>query len=112
MFMRTKRFFLALSFVFFVLSAVPLFSQSADGWYYDKMIKKISYEGLKSVKASEMEGVTSSFIGKAFTDEVYEDLLNRTFALNFFENVTDIKIMPSGGDYETCKAIEIILVVE
>jgi len=43
---------------------------------------------LTNVKASELEGITSPFVGRPFTDSVYLDLLNKVFALNYFENVS------------------------
>lgn len=103
--------FAAVSALFF---AVPAFSQSGapDGWYYDKIIKSVSFDGLKGVKSSDLEGITSGFIGKKFTDEVYEDILNRTYALNYFEDIEDIRVTPSDGTYATCRSIGIVLQVK
>lgn len=112
--MRFKRYFCSILLTFFALAgAFKAFAQDApDGWYYSKVIKSVSFQGLVNIKASELEGVTSSFVGKQFSDDVYEDLLNRVFALNYFENVSEIKITPTDGTYETCRTIAVVLVVE
>ena len=81
--MRTKH-----SFMVFVAAAVlaaasvlSAFSQDS-GWYYDKPIKTITFENLKNVKQNDLEGITSSFVGQKFTDEVISSLYDRMFALD------------------------------
>ena len=100
--MRIKRFVLSVFLAcvtFFV--ALPAFSQS--DWYYGKPIKDVTFEGLKNIKKSDLEGVTSSFIGKEFSDEVFSDLLNRIFALNYFEDVNPQAVGDSSAKTVTIK---------
>ncbi|HBB42725.1 MAG TPA: outer membrane protein assembly factor BamA [Treponema sp.] len=113
--MRTKHcsVFLVIALALAAISSFPAFSQEAPAdWYYGKAIRTVSFEGLKNVKSSDLEGITSGFIGKPFSDEVYEDILNRTFALDYFENLKDIRVTPADGTFETCRSIDVILVVE
>lgn len=78
---------LIFSLIFFV-SLNSVFSQSEDSnWFWGKTIAEISFEGLKSVKKSELQGVTNSFIGKAFDEAVYNDILDRLYALAYFEDI-------------------------
>ncbi|HAM77743.1 MAG TPA: outer membrane protein assembly factor BamA, partial [Treponema sp.] len=98
-----KRCFLLLSL--FAASAIfrvsPLFAQS--DWYYGKPIKKIVFEGLDNIKQSDLTGVTSNFIGEEFSDEVFSDLLNRVFALNYFDEVNPQAVGDSSHSYVIIK---------
>ncbi|MBO4547164.1 MAG: outer membrane protein assembly factor BamA, partial [Treponema sp.] len=72
------------------------FSQESDDWYVDKTISKITFKGLKSVRQSDLSGLTSSYIGQKFNDCFY-DLLNRLEALNYFEEIVPGAIHDSGN---------------
>ena len=63
-------------------------SENDENWFYGKLIKSISFKNLKSVDSKEVEGVTGSFIGKKFSDEVFGNLLDRIYALDFFDEIT------------------------
>ena len=76
----------AVLFIMFV-SVFFFFSQS-DEWYWNQPISKIDYNGLKNVKKSDLTGISSAFIGSPFTDEVYNDLLDRLYSLEYFEDIT------------------------
>ncbi len=77
-------------YAFFVLLFVTVFSvYSQDSeWYWDQPISKIDFNGLKNVKKSELQGVTSSFIGQPFSADTYNDLLDRLYSLDFFDDIT------------------------
>jgi len=66
--------------------------QQSDDWYQGKPIRSIVFEGLVHVKLSELEGITESYIGKAFSDDVYWDVLGRLYALEYFETITPTAI--------------------
>ena len=57
-----------------ISAAVMGFSQSSapDGWYYGKPIQSVTFDGLVNTKESDLDGVTAYFIGKRFSDDVYE----------------------------------------
>ncbi|MBQ1714698.1 MAG: outer membrane protein assembly factor BamA, partial [Treponema sp.] len=79
----------------------PVFAQS--DWYYGKPIKKIVFEGLDNIKQSDLTGVTSNFIGEEFSDEVFSDLLNRIFALNYFDEVNPQAVGDASHSYVIIK---------
>ena len=73
--------------VLFFVTVFSAFSQDSE-WYWDQPISKIDFNGLKNVKKSELQGVTSSFIGQPFTADLYNEILDRLYSLDFFEDVT------------------------
>ena len=82
---KTKFFLIAFLILF---SSSFLFAQNDDSdWFWGKEISSISFEGLKSVKKSDVSGVTNSFIGKQFTEELFNEALDRLYSLAFFEEI-------------------------
>ena len=82
-------FFVAL---FVVLSGTAFAQDSSeasdDTWYYGKVIKSISFKGLKSVDSRDLNGVISGFVGKQFTDELFYSMIDRIDALEFFDDIS------------------------
>lgn len=89
--MRIKRSFICCLLCFFCLSA--FFAQSED-WYYNKPINEIKFSGLKSVGKSEMDTVTSEFRGKIFSDDLYIEIINKIYDLDFFDDI-GVELNPS-----------------
>ena len=81
------------------------YSQESDDWYVDKTITKITFKGLKSVRQSDLSGLTSSYIGQKFNDCFY-DLLNRLEALGYFE-----EIIP-GATHDSGNGVILVLTVQ
>jgi outer membrane protein insertion porin family len=83
--------FLILALVLFSL-CLPLAAQNNEGgdsdWFWGKTISEITFEGLRNVKKSELGGITSNFIGENFTEDVYNDLVDRLYALDMFDDIT------------------------
>lgn len=103
--MRVKKLFLL---ALLLISALfQIYGQGAD-WYYNKPISDVTIRGLRNIKRSDVEAVTNRFIGKEFTDELFADLLNRVFALNFFEDVDPVAL-PGDENYTSVK-IELTVV--
>ncbi|MBC6713419.1 outer membrane protein assembly factor BamA [Treponema sp. Marseille-Q3903] len=75
------------SVIFVIL--VSLFSVSAeeDVWYWNRPISKIEFNGLKNVKKSDLTGITSSFIDEPFTEDLYNDILDKLYSLDYFEDI-------------------------
>ena len=75
--------------VFLFFSVAAVFAQNSDDsdWFWGKTVSEISFEGLRSVKKSEVSGVTNSFIGKVFDEKFYNDILDRLYALGYFEDI-------------------------
>lgn len=78
-----------LFFILVFVQVVSLFAQDADdeNWFWDKPIVEISFEGLKNVKKSEMNGFCDSYIGSLFNEENYNDMLDRLYAMDLFDDI-------------------------
>ena len=75
--------------IFLILFCVfGAFAQEDDSdWFWGHEISKIEFEGLKLVKKSEITGVTSNFIGRPFTEELYSEIIDKLNDLEFFEDI-------------------------
>ncbi len=89
-----------LSVLLIIVMTVCAFSQTSDDWYYDKEIVNIDFIGLKSIEAADLESVVSPFLGEVFTDETYADILNRIYALEYFEDISPSAV-PSSPQRES-----------
>lgn len=87
---RVQNFFLPLVLICFCLVGKVYAQEENANWFWGKTISDISFEGLKTVKSSELAGVVSGFIEKKFTDKNYADLVDRLYALEFFDNIEPI----------------------
>ncbi|MGL4982786.1 MAG: outer membrane protein assembly factor BamA [Treponemataceae bacterium] len=76
-------------FLFLLLICMSFFafSQSEGEWWDKKTIRNITFDGLKSIKSFDLDGVTRPFVGKPFSDDLYTNLLNRIFSLDYFEDI-------------------------
>ena len=94
----------------FFLMFVSVFALSAqsDEWYWNQPISKIDFNGLKNVKKSDLNGVTSSFIDAPFTDEVYNDLLDRLYSLEYFEDITPYAKHASNDNSNVLLVFEVV----
>ena len=81
-----RRFFSV--FLLFFMTIFYLSAQEDEGdWFWNQPITRIDFEGLDKVKKSELTGITSSFIDEPFTEESYNELLDRLYAMDLFEDV-------------------------
>jgi len=71
--------------LFFI--AVGAFAQESDSWFYGKPIKNIVFEGLRNVKAAELDGIVKPYIGRIFSDVMFKELMNRLYALEYFDSL-------------------------
>lgn len=76
--------------VLLVLIGCAFFMSAQDDseWYWGQPISKIEFEGLKNVRKSDLNGITSSFINQSFSVETYTDIVDRLYALEYFEDIT------------------------
>lgn len=95
--MRNKRsivlFFLLIGFV------TSLFAQ--EDWFYGKKIKKVNYQGLKTLTSTDLDSVTNQYIGKDFSDEVYSEFLGSLFALEYFDDIST-SVLPYDVEQSAC----------
>ncbi len=96
--MRTKNVVLLLLFSL-VLSGM-LFSQTGGEWYQNKPIRQITFEGLRSVDKGELNGLFGSYVGKPFSDERYWEILQKLYALEYFDDIAPIAL-PGDPDKKT-----------
>ena len=76
------------AFLFFILVSVFSISAQDSEWYWNQPISRIDFSGLDNVKKSELQGIISTFEGKPFTDDTYNDILDRLYALDYFDDIT------------------------
>ena len=80
-------------FLLLFLSVFSLSAQEDEGdWFWNQPITRIEFEGLDKVKKSELVGITSSFIDEPFTEDTYNELLDRLYAMDLFEDAEIINI--------------------
>lgn len=88
MFVKLRKFFV---FFLFIFCSFTLFSQSEEDdsdWFWEKEIATISFENLVNVKRSEVSGITSNYIGRSFTEELYSEITDRLYGLDIFEEIS------------------------
>ncbi len=92
--MSLKRSCLVLAFIsIFALCGMNVYAQDSAStenteWnYYGRKIRSIKFKGLKTVAEKDVDGITSSFIGHPFSDELFSDLCDRIYALDMFDDL-------------------------
>ena len=82
-----------LSLVVLMALMVPAWAQTdsgnaaADAWYLGKPIIDIRFEGLVTVARSDIDGVIKPYLGRPFTDELFQDLQSALYGLDFFQGL-------------------------
>lgn len=71
-----------------------------DGWYYGKIIKNISFRGLKNIPQKDLDGLIASFFGRKFSDELYENFYERIDALEYFDEI-NVNVVPADSKQNT-----------
>ena len=99
--MYSKRSILAvLSLCMLSAVYIGISAQSETDWYYGKEIKGIKFNGLRFIKSGDLEAVVNPFVGEKFSDEVYNEILNKIYALEYFDDVTPVTV-PADPDKKT-----------
>ncbi len=97
-----------LAALFLMFVSVFALSAQSDEWYWNQPISKIDFNGLKNVKKSDLNGVVSSYIDSPFTDEVYNDILDRLYSLEFFEDITPYAKHASSDKSDVLLVFEVV----
>jgi hypothetical protein len=64
-----------------------IFAQVQDDWYKDKEIVSFKFKGLKVVQPSDLSGIFSKYKGKKFSDEIYLEILQHLYDLDYFIDI-------------------------
>ena len=74
--------------IFFMsMFCFSLFAQVQDDWYKDKEIVSFKFKGLRAVQPSDLSGIFSKYKGKKFSDEIYLEILQRLYDLDYFTDI-------------------------
>jgi outer membrane protein insertion porin family len=78
-------------FLVFFLTCVfcgSLAAQESGEWYQGKQIRSVEFDGLRSVRPADVEGVIAPYIGRIFNDDIFWELQGRLYALEYFETIS------------------------
>ena len=64
-----------------------MFAQVQEDWYKDKEIVSFKFKGLRAVQASDLSGIFSKYKGKKFSDEIYLEMLQHLYDLDYFVDI-------------------------
>lgn len=68
-------------------------------WYQGKVISAIPFYGLQTVARDELDKIFSSYVGRPFTDELYADILQRLYGLEYFSDIVT-EVLPEDESLE------------
>lgn len=80
--------------------ALALGAQTTSDWYQDKPIRAITFDGLKNVSETELSGIFATYNGKSFSDDLYWEVLQKIYALEYFDDITPLAL-PGDKDRTT-----------
>ncbi len=75
------------------------FSQE-NNWYNGKPIIKIEFKGLTSIEEVELDEIFKPYKGKSFSDEVYWEILQKIYALDYFTDIVPTAL-PADNEYSS-----------
>ncbi|MCR5699752.1 MAG: outer membrane protein assembly factor BamA [Treponemataceae bacterium] len=95
--MRKFRIVLVLMLIF---SVMGLAAQS-EANYYNKPISNIVFDGLNLVKKDDIYAIINQFKGKRYSDELYNELVTKIYALDAFDPNFTAEALPGDENYNT-----------
>ena len=78
-----KRFVLII--LVFCIFIFNIFSD--EDWYIGKPIKDFSFKGLETISPAELSPIVRPYIGKKFTLDLFWEIQNKLYALDYFESI-------------------------
>jgi outer membrane protein insertion porin family len=77
------------AFAMFLLISLPgsLFAQSQEEWYIGKPINDITFTGLATVAAKDLQTIVKPYIGRNFSIDLFWEIQGKLFALDYFETI-------------------------
>ncbi|MGI5066590.1 outer membrane protein assembly factor BamA [Treponema putidum] len=82
-----------------ILFALNCFAQEPEGWYNGKPVLEIQFKGLENIEASELDEIFKSYKKKPFSDELYWEILQKIYALDYFTDIVP-KAIPADDKYQ------------
>ncbi|MEL3904842.1 MAG: outer membrane protein assembly factor BamA [Treponemataceae bacterium] len=86
------------SLILSLLIISSVFAQT-DGWYKDKKIRKIQFEGLKTVSQTTMAVIFDKYKGEILSDTTYLAILQSIYELEYFTSDIVTKVLPTDDTY-------------
>jgi outer membrane protein insertion porin family len=83
-----------LACLFLLLCALGISAQ--EEWYFGKPIKDFSFVGLKTVTENELRPTVRSYIGSPFTMELFWEIQEKLYALDYFESIESNALQGDG----------------
>jgi len=69
-----------------------------DEWYIGKSIKDFSFVGLKTVSENNLRPIVRPYIGSPFTMELFLEIQEKLYALDYFESIESDALQGDGGE--------------
>lgn len=86
---RVRNVIICTMFFFFAcLSFAQEYNEDDPDWFWDKEIAAVTFENLVKVKRAEVNGITSNYVGRNFTEEIYSEIIDRLYALDVFDEIS------------------------
>ena len=82
-----------------ILFALNCFAQEPEGWYNGKPVLEIQFKGLQNISSSELDEIFKSYKKKPFSDELYWEILQKVYALDYFTDIVP-KAIPADDKYQ------------
>lgn len=86
--------------ILLLIIAITCFAQAPENWYKDKPILNISFKGLNSISEMELNEIFKPYKKKLFTDEIYWEILQKIYALDYFTDIKP-KALPADNEYSS-----------
>lgn len=95
--------------VFFILFTTLFYISAEDSeWYWNQPISKIEFSGLKNIKRSDLAAITSAYVDEPFSDEVFNDILDRLYALDYFDDINPYAKHDTHNDTNVVLVLEVV----
>jgi len=87
---------------FFALFFSFLHSQVREDWYKNKKIVSFKFKGLVAVSPTDLSSIFNKYKGQLFTDELYLEMLQTLYDLDYFIDITP-EAIPADPSYSYVK---------
>ena len=70
---------------------------AAPEWFWNKTIAGVQWEGVTHADKRELDAVTRTYIGKAFTEDLWMELQSRLYELDWFDKIDPTAVPADAG---------------